>query len=101
MTKLDKAQVKHVAKLAKLNLTEKEIEKFTSQLTDILSYMDQLREVDTKDTTQTSQTTGLTNITRQDKIRPNIILKAKAATRESNNVHNNYFVVDAVLNKNE
>ena len=39
--------VEHVAKLARLELTEEEKEKFTRQLGDVLKYVDQMNEVDT------------------------------------------------------
>ena len=45
--KIRKDEVKHVAHLARLEFTEAETEKFTSQLNDILLYMDNLNEVDT------------------------------------------------------
>lgn len=59
-------QVKHVAKLAKLDLSNEEVKKFTGQLSDILEYVDQLNEVDTDKVEPTSQVTGLTNVTEGD-----------------------------------
>lgn len=63
---LSEEQVKHIAKLARLGLNEKEIKKFSSQLTDILEYMEILNELDTKNVEPTSQVTGLKNVTRED-----------------------------------
>lgn len=45
---LDEKQVRHVAKLARIALTEKEVKKFTGQLSKVLDYMEILKEVDTK-----------------------------------------------------
>lgn len=61
-------QVKHIAKLARLGLSDAEAEKYSKQLGDILAYVDMLNEVDTKGVGLTSQVTGLENVTRKDKV---------------------------------
>ena len=60
-------QVRHIAKLARLGLTEEEIGKFAGQLDNILTYVAKLNEVDTSDVAATSQVTGLQNVLREDK----------------------------------
>ena len=67
--KLDKSQVEHIAKLARLRLAENEAEKFATQLSDILGYVEVLDEVNTENVEITSQVTGLKNTTREDKTR--------------------------------
>ena len=64
--KLTKEQVKHIAKLAKLNLSDGEVGKFQKQLSAILEYIELLNEVDTGSVVPTAQTTGLKNVTRGD-----------------------------------
>lgn len=63
---LTEEQVKHVAKLARLELTDGEARKFAGQLSDVLSYMEILDEVDTEKVKPTSQVTGLVNVLRND-----------------------------------
>lgn len=63
-------EVRHIAKLARLHLTDQEVEKFASQLTSILDYVNILSEVDTDGIAETSQVTGLTNISEEDEIKP-------------------------------
>lgn len=65
--KLTKEQVKHVAELARLGLSDRAIEKFRKQLSSILEYVELLNEVNTSNVEPTGQTTGLINITREDK----------------------------------
>lgn len=65
---LSKEQVKHVAKLARLDLADDEAVRFAGQLSDVLSYMEILEEVNTDGVDPTSQVTGLTNVTRKDKV---------------------------------
>lgn len=64
--KLTKDQVKHVAALARLGLSDVETEKFQSQLSGILDYVEQLGKVDTEGVLPTAQVTGLLNVTRED-----------------------------------
>lgn len=66
--KLTRDQVIHVAKLARLGLTEKEVEKFQKELSNILDYVEILSEVDTKGVEPTAQVTGLKNVTRKDEV---------------------------------
>ena len=65
---LTKKEVEHIALLARLGLTEAEKEKFALQLSSILDYVEQLKEVDTKGIEPTAQVTGLENVMRKDKI---------------------------------
>lgn len=70
MTKLTKDQVRHIAKLARLQLSEEEVEKFTTELTAILQYVEKLNEVNTDDVEPTAQATDLRNVLRSDAPRP-------------------------------
>lgn len=74
-TKLTKSKVTHIAKLAGLELSEKEIKKFQKQLSDILEYVGQLDELDTSGVEPTSQVTGLENVFREDEARPSLTQK--------------------------
>jgi aspartyl-tRNA(Asn)/glutamyl-tRNA(Gln) amidotransferase subunit C len=51
---IDREQVKHVAKLARLSLSEEETEMFTGQLGSILTYIDQLNSVNTENVQPTA-----------------------------------------------
>ncbi len=69
MTALTADQVRHIAKLARLNISDDEVDKFATELTSILQYIDMLQEVDTKNVEASTQVTGLTNGNRVDEIR--------------------------------
>ncbi|MFH1218264.1 MAG: Asp-tRNA(Asn)/Glu-tRNA(Gln) amidotransferase subunit GatC, partial [Candidatus Peregrinibacteria bacterium] len=58
----------HVAKLARIKLTDGEVKKFYGQLNGVFEYMDILNEVDTEGVKETSQVTGLENVMREDKV---------------------------------
>ncbi len=66
---LSKSQIEHIAKLARLDLTEAELNKYGSQLSSILNYIDQLKEVDVADVPATAQVTGMENIFREDEVK--------------------------------
>lgn len=70
MAALTKAQVEHIAKLARLTLTPAEAEKMTKELSSILQYVEQLNEVNTDNVPPTAQVTGLTNTLREDQVKP-------------------------------
>lgn len=61
--------VQHLAKLARLSLSEKELETYRVQLSGVLEYVEQLKKLKTDDVTPTSQVTGLTNNFRTDEVR--------------------------------
>jgi len=87
--------VKHVAKLANLSLTEKEIKKFLPQLSSILDYVSKLQEVNTDNVEPTSQVTGLENVFREDKIRPS--LSEEETLSNTKKKYNHYFKVKAIF----
>ena len=60
--------VEHVAKLARLELTESEKEKFTQQLDSILQYVEQMNEIDTTGVEPMSHVIPVTNVMREDKV---------------------------------
>ncbi|MCQ2789199.1 MAG: Asp-tRNA(Asn)/Glu-tRNA(Gln) amidotransferase subunit GatC [bacterium] len=60
--------VEHVAKLARLELTEEEKEKFTRQLGDVLKYVEQMNEVDTTDVKPMAHAFDVVNVMREDKV---------------------------------
>ena len=63
---LSREQILKIAKLAKLDLTDSEVELYMKNLTDILAYVDQLQEIDTTNTAITSQVTGLEHVVHED-----------------------------------
>lgn len=67
---IDREQVRKVAHLARLELTGTEEEQFTTQLSSILEYFEQLSELDTEDVPPTTRAIETSNVTRPDELRP-------------------------------
>lgn len=66
MAKITRDEVLKLARLSKLNLTENEIDRFTTEFEEILAYFEMLKDVDISGLEPTYQVTGLTNVTRKD-----------------------------------
>ena len=69
---LTKDDVAHVAKLARLNLTEQQVQKFTTQLEGIFAHLDKLAEVDVEGVEETTLVTGLRNVKRPDAVKKSL-----------------------------
>ncbi len=63
-------EVEHVAKLARLDLSEDEKRQFTEQLNAILQYAEQLNELDTDQVQATTHVMPMSNVMREDEVRP-------------------------------
>jgi len=63
---LSESEVKHIAKLARLGLTEKEVKKFQKELSQILDYIEKLKEVDINNVESTSHPIRVFNVMRED-----------------------------------
>lgn len=93
--KLTSEEVRHVANLAKLGLSEEDTAKFQKQLSSILDFVSALNEVDTKDVIPTSQVTGLENVFREDEVKPS--LSQEEVLSNAPDKYKGYFRVKKVL----
>jgi aspartyl-tRNA(Asn)/glutamyl-tRNA(Gln) amidotransferase subunit C len=66
---LDEAAVRHVARLARLKITDAEAALFASQLSKVLEYVEQLNEVDTRNVPPTAHALPVSNVFREDVVR--------------------------------
>lgn len=69
MAKLTREDILKLARLARLELSEAEIDEFSSELSAILQYVEQLQSVDVDGLEPTNQVTGLTDVTRTDEVK--------------------------------
>jgi len=67
---ITREEVQHIAKLARLGLTEQEVEKYQKELSAILDYIEKLKEVDISGVEPTSHSVLMENVVREDKISP-------------------------------
>jgi aspartyl-tRNA(Asn)/glutamyl-tRNA(Gln) amidotransferase subunit C len=69
MAKLTREDVLKLARLARLELSDDEVESYREELSEILQYVEQLQDVDVSGLKPTNHVTGLTNVTREDEVR--------------------------------
>jgi len=92
---LTREQVRHVAELAKLKLTERQVDLFQEQLSAILDYVSQLDELDTDAVPPTATVLPLRNVMRPDEVEPSWPRDAMLANAPA--VEDGYVKVRAVL----
>lgn len=86
-TTLSRQEVIALARLARLELSEAEITRYQTELAELLTYVEQLSEVDSDGLEPTSQVSGLVNVWRDDEVRamqatPDTLLKHTPTTRD-------------------
>ncbi|HEX8121122.1 MAG TPA: Asp-tRNA(Asn)/Glu-tRNA(Gln) amidotransferase subunit GatC [Solirubrobacteraceae bacterium] len=67
---IDREQVLHVARLARLSLTDEEVERMSGELTGILGHIEKIGELDLEGVPPTSHVVEVTNALREDVPRP-------------------------------
>jgi aspartyl-tRNA(Asn)/glutamyl-tRNA(Gln) amidotransferase subunit C len=70
--KLTREEVLHIARLARVALTEEEITRMSEQLSELLEHFEVLQKVDTTDVPPTAQSVTLENVMRGDEIKPSL-----------------------------
>ncbi len=88
-------EVRRIADLSRLRLTDREIELFRDQLSNILTYMDTLNELHTEDVEPTSHVLPLKNVFRHDSHRTQ--LDAKSALFNAPDQHNDLYRVPKII----
>ena len=92
---LTRSQVEYIAELAKLKLTETEIDRYTGQLSAVLDYAAQLQAIPTDNIAPTASVLPITSVLRDDVVQPSLT-NAQALLNASEAMEGQ-FRVDAVL----
>ncbi len=93
--KISREEVLHIARLARLGLTDEEVDRFSGQLSSLLEHFEALQQVDTAGVPPTAQSVDLQSVMRDDLVRPSFPAEdilANAPRREGD-----WFRVRAVL----
>jgi len=93
--KLSAEEVRHIALIARLGISEEDVEKFRNQLSHILENMEILSQLDTEGLPPTTQSIALENIYRLDEPSPS--LPVEDVLSNAPNQEDNCFKVNAVL----
>jgi aspartyl-tRNA(Asn)/glutamyl-tRNA(Gln) amidotransferase subunit C len=90
-------EVRRIATLARIALSEDEVERFRAELSAILDHFQILDEIDTSDVPPTAQSVDLSNVQRADDARPS--LEREEVLRNAPRREDGYFRVRAVLDQ--
>lgn len=96
-TILTRKDILHLAQLAKLNLSDKEIEKYQRQLEETVEYVKNLNELDTTDVSPTFQTTNLFNVGFDDGEKNSRLLSHQEAIKNAKDKKNGNFIVKRIM----
>jgi len=92
---ISREEVQHVARLARLSLTDEELERMREQLDAILAYIDKLRELDVEGVEPTSHAVPLVNVMRDDEVTP--VLPQEAALANAPDRAGEFFRVPRII----
>ena len=93
----DRIDIRHVAKLARLALTDDEIATFGPQLGDLMTHVDELAKLDTKDVAATAQVVPSRNVQREDALRPELMLPQAVALQNAPQRQGPFFRVPRII----
>jgi len=94
---ISKEEVKHIAKLARLSLAEKEIGKFQKELSSILDYFGKLKKVNVSKVAATSHSQEIENVMRGDKGEKADTDTTKKITEQAPEIKDGHWKVKSVL----
>ena len=92
---IDRKTVENVAKLARLQLTPEELDRYGKQLGAILDYIAKLEKLDVKDLEPLAQAVDMSNIFREDAPRPG--LSRDAALQNAPEKNGDFFIVPKIV----
>ncbi|OCA82991.1 asparaginyl/glutamyl-tRNA amidotransferase subunit C [Bacillus sp. FJAT-27225] len=95
MTRISLDQVRHVANLARLEINDNEAERFSQQLGAIITFAEQLNELDTEGVEPTSHVLMMTNVLREDKAESG--LPREQVLKNAPDRQDGYFRVPSIL----
>lgn len=95
MVKISKDLIDSLSKLAKINLTKEQEEKYAGEFTSVIGYMDEIKNLDVENIPETSRVSDEGNVLRKDEVKPS--LSQKQALNNSKSTHNGYFLVPQIL----
>ena len=95
--KISPTQVKHIAKLAQIPVTDSETVEFSQAFEETLGVIQNLKSLNVDNIETTHQVTGLENILREDKIDAKRMFTQQEALANASQTHNGFFVVPRLI----
>lgn len=93
--KIDRNQIIKTARLARLEVSESEMEEFSVQLNDIIEYVEKINRLDTSDVKPADHIIEISNVLRDDSVRKSI--ERPAIEKIAPSFENGFFVVPKII----
>lgn len=97
MTKVNKDTVEHLAKLSNLRVSDEELDQYPEKLSESITYVENLTEIDTSGVPDTFFTTDAKNIMDEDVVDESIMFTQEEALKNAQATKKGYFVVKRIL----
>lgn len=99
LSNISKEDVKRIAELAKLSLSDEEITKFSGELSETISYIEILKELNSRigNLGETYEVSGLNNVFREDEVDESRKLTQAETLSNAKKVYQGFFVVPKIL----
>lgn len=97
MNTITPEEVRSIARLSRLALTDEEVAQTTKDLSGILGHFSAIGDIDTANVSPLDDASGLSNITREDIATPNILCSPKDLLEQAPRVHEGYVQVPGVF----
>ena len=94
---IDRSVIEKAAGLARIALTEDEVERFTGQLSVVLKAVERLKEVDTEKVSPTASVLPVSDVMREDEVRPSLSRDEALANAAKGGRDGEFFRVQQVL----
>jgi len=95
MVKISKDLIDTLSKLAKINLTKEQEEKYAGEFSSVMGYMEEIKNINVDHIQETSRIAKEENVLREDVVKESI--SQKEALKNSKNTNNGYFLVPAIF----
>ncbi len=92
---ISKDLIDNLSKLAKISLTKEQEEKYVSEFSSVMDYMEEIKNIDVDNIPETSRVAKDENVLREDIVKQS--LDQKEALKNSKNTNNGYFLVPAIF----
>lgn len=95
MVKISKNLIDSLSKLAKINLTKEQEEKYAGEFSSVMGYMEEIKNINVDHIQETSRVAKEENVLREDVVKES--LSQKEALKNSKNTNGGYFLVPAIF----
>ncbi|MBW1999715.1 MAG: aspartate--tRNA ligase [Deltaproteobacteria bacterium] len=97
LEKISRSEVMHVARLARLKLSDTEVRQFQRDLNNILEYVEQLEGLDAREVEPMSHVLGVTNVWREDRARKSPSKQSRSILSNAPDREGDYYKVPKIL----